>query len=640
MREDGVRIDKIVVTNDGSTPSGVGPPESPQGNTPPNAVDDNITVVQDSTSNILDVLNNDTGALSIDAATTDLNSAQGGTVVINGSQDRILYTPPAGYTGPDNFDYGISDGNGAGDTATVSVTVDPTGGGGGGFQQSNGLVSIEAEHAHNNIARSSHAWTVFTTLAGFSGTSAMEASPDNKLRITSNIETTSPQLDYQINFSDSGAHVLWIRGNGPKFASDSMHAGLNGGVTASITVPHSIGSHTLNIWMREDGVRIDKIVVTNDGSTPSGVGPPESTMTSTCQSTPSVSIDSPEALQIQSSSDLTVSTTACLDPVTHAGWGVKFVLDETDPLQIQEIIVNTAPFETTFSSVEKGEHTVKVQLVDENDVPQSGSNAQQEVQQIGIGDYIVAMGDSITFGVGDDDPTDDTCSDGRVTGGGYPPILCTELNNRDLTISGGTFPHFIANEGIPGDTSADGVAIINSVLANHPEAQQVILWFGMNDARPSNATMSGLNLDPGDTGYNGTYKHNMQQMIDAAQLAKDENGVPLKEVVLVKINIALADCAELAICLPYPNPEMGARSLNIIQYNLVIDDIRDEMNTDADPNNDITVVPPNFFDIFNNLLPGNPGEYIDNIHPSGQGYDTAVTTPGGWVDALCPSCLP
>ena len=39
----------------------------------------------------------------------------------------------------------------------------------------------------------------------------------------------------------------------------------------------STGTHTINIWMREDGVQVDKLLLTVSSSyAPSGLGPPES----------------------------------------------------------------------------------------------------------------------------------------------------------------------------------------------------------------------------------------------------------------------------------------------------------------------------------------------------------------------------
>ncbi|EDM29187.1 hypothetical protein LNTAR_22394 [Lentisphaera araneosa HTCC2155] len=82
---------------------------------------------------------------------------------------------------------------------------------------------------------------------------------------------------------------------------DSLHAGLESPTTyggagftnksatwtwvgeaaaarVTVEVPSS-GIHTIRIWQREDGTRLDKIIVSNISSyTPDGIGPPESPM--------------------------------------------------------------------------------------------------------------------------------------------------------------------------------------------------------------------------------------------------------------------------------------------------------------------------------------------------------------------------
>lgn len=103
----------IKVTEEGGTP----PPTS---NTPPQAVDDTATTLQNETVNI-NVLANDSDAdgdnLSPSIATTPSN----GTVAVNNS--AIAYTPNNNFIGSDQFTYTIDDGNGGTDTAAVSVTV-------------------------------------------------------------------------------------------------------------------------------------------------------------------------------------------------------------------------------------------------------------------------------------------------------------------------------------------------------------------------------------------------------------------------------------------------------------------------------------------------------------------------------------
>jgi uncharacterized protein (TIGR03382 family) len=92
------------------------------GNNPPNAVDDAVTVNEDSGATTVNVLANDTDAdgqpLTVVAVT---QPAVGGTVTLVGGV--VSFTPAPNYNGPVTFSYTVSDGNGGTDTATVTVTV-------------------------------------------------------------------------------------------------------------------------------------------------------------------------------------------------------------------------------------------------------------------------------------------------------------------------------------------------------------------------------------------------------------------------------------------------------------------------------------------------------------------------------------
>lgn len=238
-----------------------------------------------------------------------------------------------------------------------------------------------------------------------------------------------------------------------------------------------------------------------------------------------------------------------------------------------------------------------------------GGGGNPEEQQL------ITMGDSITAGVGDDIAADDTSHDGKNNGGGFQPIL-----NDLLTEYKNGLPHDIVNEGIAGDTSADGLAYIPTALNLYPDAKKYLLMYGTNDARPSLPVPSGKGLNPGDPGYPGTYKDNMQQIIDAINNAG-------KKVCLAKPPIALGDSADGA---KYADPDTGARSVLIKEYNEVIDEFKN------DPSNNITVTPPDFYNFFKEIDPGtgNPryeDQYSDNIHPDGVGYQSMADL---WFDAL------
>ncbi|PQJ79563.1 Ig-like domain-containing protein [Polaribacter porphyrae] len=101
------------------------------------AVDDTVSVDENSTDNVIDVLANDNfgtvgvGRMLINSAnhltgTTSqggtLTLDDGGTSGINQSDDKILYTPPANFTGVDTFDYTLTVGSNQ-YQGTVIITV-------------------------------------------------------------------------------------------------------------------------------------------------------------------------------------------------------------------------------------------------------------------------------------------------------------------------------------------------------------------------------------------------------------------------------------------------------------------------------------------------------------------------------------
>ena len=124
------------------------------------------------------------------------------------------------------------------------------------------------------------------------------------------LELNGPRLDYDILFETPGTYNVHLRmratiannvASTPNL-NDSVHVGLNGvavtnasgfgvGVDSptweftndvldglqdvTVTVAEA-GIHTLNIWGREDGTELDRIVLTTSATAPSGFGPAES----------------------------------------------------------------------------------------------------------------------------------------------------------------------------------------------------------------------------------------------------------------------------------------------------------------------------------------------------------------------------
>jgi fibronectin type 3 domain-containing protein len=166
---------------------------------------------------------------------------------------------------------------------------------------SNHLVSIEAEH-YNSTAGQASQWWVWTTDTGYSGDGVMQALPNSGTTTNTGYVTGSPSLNYKVKFDTTGTYYVWILGRAATTSDDSLHAGLDGATistcdrigggftttwawskttqdssspaTFSVSTP---GVHTLNIYMREDGFILDKIVLTTSSSyTPTGTGPVES----------------------------------------------------------------------------------------------------------------------------------------------------------------------------------------------------------------------------------------------------------------------------------------------------------------------------------------------------------------------------
>ncbi len=95
-------------------------------NDAPPIANDSFTAIKDFVNQTINVLAND-GVNNPDGVEnltiTSVTSPTNGTVSIAGDFKSLLYTPTAGYEGPDSLTYTISDGNGGVNTATVTIDV-------------------------------------------------------------------------------------------------------------------------------------------------------------------------------------------------------------------------------------------------------------------------------------------------------------------------------------------------------------------------------------------------------------------------------------------------------------------------------------------------------------------------------------
>lgn len=168
------------------------------------------------------------------------------------------------------------------------------------YQEQSGWVVIEAENAMYVTDRSGYSWKPQTDVNGFAGGSFVRAEPEQKGGAADPYSAYSPSLEYTINFTTPGTYYVWVRAFANDSGANSLHLGLDGveigtgrnvswsqtgawawtrrveNGTAQITVS-APGQHTLNVWMREDGARLDRLVLTTDPNyTPTDNGPAES----------------------------------------------------------------------------------------------------------------------------------------------------------------------------------------------------------------------------------------------------------------------------------------------------------------------------------------------------------------------------
>jgi len=153
-------------------------------------------------------------------------------------------------------------------------------------------------------------WVVGSAVAGFTGAGYMQVPDDTETDVfdPSTLNAASPRIDYTMNFTQTGTHFLWVRmytdGNfeddSAWFAFDDTNGGLAGSTGASPYLDldtneswdwlgqfdnesgrisfgvATTGNHTISIYNGEDGVIIDRLIVTTDANfVPTSDGPPE-----------------------------------------------------------------------------------------------------------------------------------------------------------------------------------------------------------------------------------------------------------------------------------------------------------------------------------------------------------------------------
>jgi hypothetical protein len=166
---------------------------------------------------------------------------------------------------------------------------------------SDGILCIDVENCVRYYNRGGDSWSFVTSPTGWAGTGALNSLPNDGTTRNSDYVSYAPRLDYYVYFNKTGTHYAWIRGYAANGNDDSCHVGLDNaasstsdridgfgtgayrwskhtmdGTNAYLSIG-STGERTLNVYMREDGFIIDRVLLTTNASyTPSGAGPSQS----------------------------------------------------------------------------------------------------------------------------------------------------------------------------------------------------------------------------------------------------------------------------------------------------------------------------------------------------------------------------
>ncbi len=172
----------------------------------------------------------------------------------------------------------------------------------GAFIEEEGMLVMEAEHyAEKGInAQTSDEWLLQETVVDGISVSAMRVLEDDGDLVLNGFRDDNANLSFPISLTSTGTFYIWLRiwpveGGSTVYAGRgerSMRMGIstdaspdggwewygmkNPGRRAQFYVWEP-GEKSFNIWMREDGISIDRVLLTTDRSyVPEGVGPDES----------------------------------------------------------------------------------------------------------------------------------------------------------------------------------------------------------------------------------------------------------------------------------------------------------------------------------------------------------------------------
>ncbi len=269
-REDGTLLDKIYITNSGSTPVGEGSTatncssnQAPTANAGPDQ-----TVTDSDNSGSESVTLDGTGSSDSDGSITSYVWTEGGSQIATGANPSVSFS-----VGTHNVTLTVTDNDGATDTDDVVITVNA---GSSGYEH----IWLEAE-----CGTVGSLWNTNTDANASNGEYVTIQAGNNSTKKAPS--SASGQISYSFSVASSGTYTLWGRVIAPTVNDDSFWILMDGGswyawkkITRSTSwiwddcksYSLSAGSHTLTVAYCEDGTQLDKLYITNTSDTPSGTG--------------------------------------------------------------------------------------------------------------------------------------------------------------------------------------------------------------------------------------------------------------------------------------------------------------------------------------------------------------------------------
>ncbi len=311
------------------------------------------------------------------------------------------------------------------DDDTVQIVANAAPSGSGPFIEEGGTVVMEAENYDDNETRSDPTgenYTLGTATAGYVSDGYMY--PDDETT-TNSTWANAAQCTYDIDFTNAGTYKVWLRRYCDDDGHNSCYVGFDGtqaGGTCDNTnngfsswywygygteVYVSAGEHTFNLRRRERGYKVDRIVLTKNGGTPSGNGPAESSRGEESNDAPTVAAGSDDECTLPSG--VTLDGTVSDDGLPASPGSVTTTWTKSSgPGTVT--FGNAAAVDTTAGFSEDGVYVLQLEASD-------GDLSDSDTVQITVNHL------APTAGAGSDDectlPAGVTL-DGTVSDDGYP----------------------------------------------------------------------------------------------------------------------------------------------------------------------------------------------------------------------------